>query len=115
MGTIENSYSALQTTITLDIPAGSDRVFTLEALDSVNEIIYTGTSLPTELIAGVTVDISIVMDYIWGKIYVSNWGDDTVSVIDGETNTVIDTITVGDGPGRCWCEYCNWKGLCRKW
>ncbi len=98
MGTIENSYSALQTSISLDIPAGPDRVFTLEALDSDDNIILTGTSLPTELIAGETVDLSIIMDLVWGKIYVSNWDDDTVSVIDGETNTLNSTISVGTNP-----------------
>ena len=30
--------------------------------------------------------------------YVANIGDDTVSVIDTATNTVIDTINVGNGP-----------------
>jgi YVTN family beta-propeller protein len=31
-------------------------------------------------------------------MYVTNFEDDNVSVIDTNTNTVIDTITVGDGP-----------------
>jgi YVTN family beta-propeller protein len=32
------------------------------------------------------------------QAYVTNVGGDTVSVIDTATNTVTDTITVGDGP-----------------
>ena len=31
-------------------------------------------------------------------LYVTNFGSDTVSVIDPTTNTVIKNITVGDGP-----------------
>ena len=32
------------------------------------------------------------------RIYVTNTADDTVSVIDGTTNTVIVTVNVGDNP-----------------
>ena len=64
MDTIENTYTTTATTISLSIPAGSDRVFTLEAFDSSNNIICTGTSLPTELIAGETVNVQLTIDYI---------------------------------------------------
>jgi YVTN family beta-propeller protein len=40
----------------------------------------------------------IAFDSHNGYLYVSNGGDDSVSVIDGKTNTVIDTISVGDSP-----------------
>lgn len=33
------------------------------------------------------------------KAYVTNRGDGTVTVIDAQTDAVIDTITVGGGPG----------------
>ena len=32
------------------------------------------------------------------RIYVCNYGDKTVSVLDGSTNTVLATVPVGDGP-----------------
>ncbi|MDQ8739017.1 hypothetical protein [Paenibacillus sp. LHD-38] len=35
---------------------------------------------------------------VFGRIYEGNQITDNVSVIDGSTNTVISTITVGDNP-----------------
>jgi YVTN family beta-propeller protein len=40
----------------------------------------------------------IAADVKTNKIYVTNAGDNTVSVIDGVTNTVIDVLTVGQFP-----------------
>ena len=42
--------------------------------------------------------IEVTANPMTNKIYVANSGDDTVSVIDGNTDTVIDTITVDDAP-----------------
>ena len=51
----------------------------------------------------------------WVKdIYVSNVDSDTVSVIDGGTNTVIKTIPVGDSPYVLEYNPSNKAYLCGK-
>ncbi|MBJ8113991.1 YVTN family beta-propeller repeat-containing protein, partial [Bacillus cereus group sp. N6] len=40
----------------------------------------------------------IAVNKITNKIYVANYGSNTVSVIDGSNNGVIATISVGSGP-----------------
>ncbi|HWY59046.1 MAG TPA: YncE family protein [Terriglobales bacterium] len=42
--------------------------------------------------------IYLAVDQKTNRVYVSNQGDDTVSVIDGATNTVIGTVKVGHDP-----------------
>jgi YVTN family beta-propeller protein len=43
------------------------------------------------------------------RIYVPNWSDNTVSVIDGVTSTVIDTVKVGKSPsGAAVNDVTNW-------
>lgn len=39
------------------------------------------------------------------KIYVTNFGNDSVSVIDGKTDTVIRNITVGENPDGVSIDY----------
>lgn len=41
---------------------------------------------------------ALVYNMTNNKIYSANWGSYSVSVIDGETNSVITVIGVGDGP-----------------
>jgi YVTN family beta-propeller protein len=41
---------------------------------------------------------SIEFDSVNNRMYVTNWDDDTVSVINTATNGVIETISVGDAP-----------------
>src|SRR4051812_36378447 len=49
---------------------------------------------------------AIDVDYETNVIYVANYDDDTVSVIDGKTNTKIrDDIKVGDGPRAIGVDY----------
>lgn len=47
---------------------------------------------------GATGAIGVAFPTSVNLIYVANNLDDNVSVIDGNTNTVIATVTVGDGP-----------------
>jgi YVTN family beta-propeller protein len=98
--TIEKSYPYDVTTITLNVPSGSDRVFTLYGNNSTGIKLYRGISSPTNLSPGATVNVSITMTLFNGgnKIYVSNWADDQISVIDGETNTLETSIAVGNNP-----------------
>ena len=41
---------------------------------------------------------SVVVNPVTNRVYVTNNGDTTVSVIDGSTNTVVATVTVGVSP-----------------
>jgi YVTN family beta-propeller protein len=98
MGTIEIRYPGLPTSITAEVPSGEDRQFELLAFVKMGAAFpgYRGTST-ADLEPGGEQNLTINMK-IAGKIYVANWSDDTVSVIDGGTNTVIKTIPVGTGP-----------------
>ncbi len=99
MTIIEKNYPSDITSITLNVPAGPGRIFTVDGFSGENSL-YRGTSGPIDLNSGEGVDLSITMEpYNRGKIYVTNYADDQVTVIDGGTNTVDTTITVGDGPG----------------
>lgn len=99
MSEIEETFALPQSSITVQVPSGFDRVFTLEVFDENNHIIYTGTSGSIELIPGELAEVAINMDYAtWGKIYVANWGSNNVSIINGNTNTVVGTISVGTNP-----------------
>ena len=40
----------------------------------------------------------IILDEARGKVYVTNSGDGTVSVLDGASNTLVATVTVGTTP-----------------
>ncbi len=42
---------------------------------------------------------ALVYNSIYSKVYCANGGGDDVTVIDGESDTVIKTITVGGSPG----------------
>jgi YVTN family beta-propeller protein len=69
-------------------------------------VIYnvTETNAPQGFVVGTPIPVGdgpfgIAFNSINGNLYVGNLDDDTVSVIDGATNTVVGTpIPVGDGP-----------------
>jgi len=64
-------------------------------LDLINNTLINGNFVNTGNGMG---PWGIAYDPSNGYIYVANFGSDTVSVIDGATNTVIATIPVGYGP-----------------
>ena len=103
MGTIEIYYPSPPASIVIEVPSGDNIQFELLAYITGGSAFpgYRGTAT-VDLEPGVTQDLVIDMK-LTGKIYVANWGDGivsgTVSVIDGGTNAVINTITVGVGPG----------------
>lgn len=97
MDKIENTYPSSTTTVTLEVPSGPGRIFTVEGRNSVNEVLYVGSSQSMSLTGGETVNLSITM-HLPGRIYVANWGSNTVSVIDSSTNTVVRSISVGQRP-----------------
>ena len=45
-----------------------------------------------------TLSNAVAVNSVTNTIYVANAGDDTVSVVNGSTNTVVATVTVGDTP-----------------
>jgi YVTN family beta-propeller protein len=69
--------------------------------DGTVSVIDTTTTPPSVIGSPITVGVSptgIAYDPINQDIFVTNQGGNTVSVIDTDTNTVIDTITVGSQP-----------------
>ncbi len=99
MSPVESYYSSVPSSITIEVPAGKDRQFELLAYVTAGGSAFPGYrgTVTADLAPGVTQDLTINME-LTGKIYVANNGSDTVSVIDSGTNTVIETITVGNGP-----------------
>ena len=59
--------------------------------------INTNTVVGNPIPVGIA-PLAIAYDPVHQDMYVTNFGDDTVSVIDTTTNTVIDTIPVGNVP-----------------
>ncbi len=182
MKPMNRSYGISSDTITVMVPAGLSRVFTVEGVDALGKILYSGSAGPVDCVGGESLDISVTMEkgsitisaagtyvmigqtqqytatasyadstsgditslvtwvssdtgvvtidtsglatgvakgtagisasysgissnsagldvHSWGKIYVANRADNTVSVIDGQTGGVVTTINVGNGPG----------------
>jgi YVTN family beta-propeller protein len=58
----------------------------------------TGAAFAATTIAVGNLPQQIALNPVTNRIYVSNLNDNTVSVIDGATNTVVDTIAVGMVP-----------------
>ncbi|MBU5442298.1 hypothetical protein [Paenibacillus sp. CECT 9249] len=42
--------------------------------------------------------LSLGVNLLTNAIYVASFGDNNVAVIDGNTNAIVDTIPVGNGP-----------------
>nr|WP_253298052.1 hypothetical protein [Paenibacillus sp. MSJ-34] len=42
--------------------------------------------------------MSLGVNLLTNAIYVASFGDNNVAVIDGNTNAIVDTIPVGNGP-----------------
>jgi YVTN family beta-propeller protein len=97
MSTIENSYASDVASIVLEVPSGNQRLFTVEAKDSANELLYAGTSR-VSLRAGESNTILITMQSVLGKIYVANSGSGNISVINGLDNTINTTVSAGASP-----------------
>ena len=57
----------------------------------------TGFEVIAEIPVGVE-PVGVAVNTTTNMIYVTNYQDNSVSVIDGVTNTVIDTIAVGNAP-----------------
>jgi YVTN family beta-propeller protein len=86
---------------------GLDALFALDAQTGAAVFIFVLFSgaddaqgqINTAVVPVGTMPTGAAQDPVTGDIYVANSGDDTVSVIDPDSQTVIDTIGVGDGPG----------------
>ena len=85
----------------LGTPETPSRVMTHALSSPVNSDIRA-VSWPTNLVLA---DISVGkepdgvgVDWLTNRVYVSNYGSDTVTIIDGATNAVLKTIPVGDTP-----------------
>jgi len=82
-------------TETFTVPNGTSRYFGVDAYDSGNTLLYSGNTYANA--SGTTISLSINMTYVRVTILVANNGNNTVSVIDASTNSVIATIAVGVG------------------
>ncbi|MGV0786908.1 Ig-like domain-containing protein [Mycolicibacterium sp. XJ2] len=70
-----------------------------DALGPTDKVVVIDTTTRTVVGTPITVgDTAAGVASNGTHVYVTNYDDDTVSVIDTTTNTVTDTITVGDGP-----------------
>jgi|GEM_PF-2412263 len=99
MTPVEETFPADVSTILLKVIPGEARSLKIEAKNSSDITLYVGHFGPVNLSRGQTVYADITMSYAsWGTIYVANQGSNTVSIIDYESNSVIDTITVGGTP-----------------
>ena len=64
-------------------------------------VLFASTTLPVFALTTIPVGSSpfgVAVDPTINTIYVTNSGDDTISVISGATNTVSTTISVGSIP-----------------
>ena len=95
--------------IAVDEEVGSDRIFVTSYTTNVVSIVDTNTFAvtPINLPAGFTNSWGVAYDPVHDTMYVTNFNEDSVFVIQSDTGTLIDTdpiaaginpITVGDGP-----------------
>ena len=64
-------------------------------------VVFISTSLAAQTVVAIPVGSApslVAVDRASNLIYVTNAGDNSVSVIDGATNTVIDTVPVASFP-----------------
>jgi len=92
----ENVSAQISASITIEVPNGQSRHFVVDALDSGNALLYSGNTYAD--LSGAPVTLTINMAYVVPKIFVANSADNTVSVIDAATATVLVTIPVGTSP-----------------
>lgn len=82
-------------TFTINVPNGPQRHFVIEALDANGVVIYIGEAYAD--LDGTRITLPIDMQSLT-SVFVTNNADNTVSIIDAPTNTVIATIPVGSSP-----------------
>lgn len=92
----EDVAAQISASITIEVPNGQARYFVVDALDSGNALLYSGNAYAN--LTGAPVTLTINMAYVVPKIFVANSADNTVSVIDAATATVLVTIPVGTSP-----------------
>jgi len=76
-------------------------LFSLTLLSSSSGLFSYGFAAENAVIATLSVGTTpegVAFDSVNTRMYVPNYNDDTVSVINTATNAVIATISVGDGP-----------------
>jgi YVTN family beta-propeller protein len=83
-------------TITIEVPNGRNRNFSVEGLDTSGTAVYSGQT--TTDLSGTEITLSILLTPAAASIFVANSGSNTVSVIDFATNAVIATFPVGTSP-----------------
>ncbi len=86
----------LEASITIEVPNGQARYFVVDAYDASKTLLYTGSTYAD--MTGTPVTLAIRVVYAIPKIFVANSVDNTVSVIDPATDTVVATIPVGSSP-----------------
>ena len=96
MDTIEETYPAPPGSIEIEVPSGANRDFELLVYVTGESGFpaYQGTA-SADLTPGDAQDIVIALDFVRDKIYIANWASDSVSVIDGARNTVMETDPMG--------------------
>lgn len=82
--------------ILIEVPNGQARYFVVDAYDSSSALLYSGNTYAG--LSGAPVTLNINMAYVVPKIFVANSADNTVSVIDAATDTVLVTVPVGTSP-----------------
>jgi YVTN family beta-propeller protein len=87
----------LQFTFLVPLPVGAATTARPAALSQTSLSVGVVSSLPTSIPVG-TEPFGVAVDATTNRIYVTNYGSSTVSVIDAGTNTVITTISVGFAP-----------------
>ncbi len=81
-------------------------------LNNVYVINLASNTISTIIVGQLPYGVSVSPD--GSKVYITNLGDSTVSVINTATNTITATIIVGTRPDRCICKP-RWKqGICCK-
>lgn len=83
-------------TETFTVANGSNRYFKVEAFDSAGKLLYLGETYTA--LSGGDLALNINMSYVRVTLLVANSGNNTVSVIDTLSNSVISTIPAGQEP-----------------
>ena len=106
MDTVRRSYAGDATTVSVEVPSGAAREFVFLAVIGSPAGSFRG-SATADMPPGATVNvtISLLPVNLATKIYVANNTDGTVSVINGATNTVSNTLAVGTDPFEIAVNY----------
>jgi len=76
------------------------RLYVTDAVHNAVQVLDTTTKTPTLLpaLAVGHCPMGVAVDLTTHRVFVTNYGDDTLSIIDGNTGTVCATLPVGNGP-----------------